>query len=324
MGQIYFRNLHDEFFTRYPSNATDFLAISGYVGPDPLKKLLDLPLKSTVYVGLQREQQDLVLHNHLKRIHSPEVSIFYPSQLTHAKCYLWKRNSELIRGLIGSANFSVNGLNNDFREVLFEVEKRDLYSLNAYFEIIAEAAMPCTEVEIIGSKLGKVGTITPEQTDYCDLELFARGGEVPDASGLNWGFADANVTPNDAYIAIRKSNIQTSPQLFPRHTYSEGDGHRSRSVIEKVELIWDDGVIMPGLFEGSQEVDGVRFPKQIGSIPRKSDMGLYLRNRLGLPPVSPNRHPSERVTREQLVRYGRDNIRISLLQPGMYYCDFSV
>jgi len=35
MGQLYFRNLHEEFFNRYPKDATEFYAVSGYLGPDP-------------------------------------------------------------------------------------------------------------------------------------------------------------------------------------------------------------------------------------------------------------------------------------------------
>ena len=101
-------------------------------------------------------------------------------------------------------------------------------------------------------------------------------------------------------------------------------GHQSRKQNETIELIWDDGVVMEALFEGSQPVDGVFYPKQICSVPNKSLMGEYFRDRLGLPLVSDERRPSGRITRAQLERYGRSHITLSLIQPGIYSADFSV
>ena len=69
MGQLFYRNLHLEFFERFPKNTTDFLAVSGYLGPDPLTKLETLPFNSRVMYGLQRETPNLILHNQLKKIH---------------------------------------------------------------------------------------------------------------------------------------------------------------------------------------------------------------------------------------------------------------
>ena len=323
MGQLFYRNLHLEFFERFPKETTNFLAVSGYLGPDPVTKLETLPFNSKVLYGLQRETPNLILHNQLKKIHGEKVSIYYPNIPSHAKCYLWMCNDRPIRGLIGSANFSTNGLFNDFRETLIEVEKPDLYAVKAYIDVIQESAVACVDASEVRIQAGQ-GTVNVE--DGCEMVLYNPDtGQVQDSSGLNWGFADANVTPNDAYIAIRTKHIKDFPSLFLPVFFKPEDGHRSRSQNSKeaVELIWDDGVIMEALFEGSQPVNGMKYPKQISSIPSKAMLGEYLRFRLGLSPVSDQKRPEERVTRADLERYGRSSINLKLLQPGIYSADFS-
>ena len=46
--------------------------------------------------------------------------------------------------------------------------------------------------------------------------------------------------------------------------------------------IWDDGVVMECLLEGTQDLDGKRAPKQISTYNDKSILGAYLRKRLGV------------------------------------------
>ena len=320
MGQLFYRNLHLEFFERFPKNTTDFLAVSGYLGPDPLTKLETLPFNSRVMYGLQRETPNLILHNQLKKIHGKKVSIYYTNIPSHAKCYLWMCNDRPVRGLVGSANFSTNGLFNDFRETLIEVEKPDLYAVKAYIDVIQESAIACIDASEVRIQATQ-STVAEEEG--CEMVLYnPETGQVQNSSGLNWGFADAKVTPNDAYIPIRTKHIKDFPSLFLPVFFKPEDGHRSRSK-EAVELIWDDGVIMEALFEGSQPVNGMNYPKQISSIPSKAMLGEYLRFRLGLPPVSNEKRNDERVTRADLERYGRSSINLKLLQQGIYSADFA-
>jgi hypothetical protein len=74
---------------------------------------------------------------------------------------------------------------------------------------------------------------------------------------------------------------------------------------------------MEGLLEGSQPVEGVIYPKQISTFPVKSELGEYIRNRIGVPLGQP-------VRRHHLERYGRTDIEVSLLGDGVYKFDFSV
>lgn len=322
MGQLYYRNLHVEFFERFPKDATDFYALSGYLGPDPIRKLLELPLNSCIMYGLQRETPNQLLHEQLKKINGSKVEILYPEIPSHAKCYLWLKSGIPIRGLVGSANFSTNGLNNDFRETLLEIERPDLFAIKAYLDVIKQSARSCEMVDVSDSLVDRQAS--GDLSAGCDLMLYdPKTGQVQEKSGLNWGFANANVTPNDAYIPIRAQNIREFPTMFQPVFWEPEHGHRARASKEAVELIWDDGVVMGVLFEGAMDVDGLRYPKQISSIPAKNILGQYLRSRLGLNPVSVGRSQSERITRETLFRYGRDHITLKAIQPGVYSADFS-
>ncbi len=326
MGQVYYRNLHKEFFERFPKDATHFYALTGYVGPDPISKLADLNFSSSIIYGLQRETPNIILHDQLLKIHSEKVGIYYPEIPSHAKCYIWMANDKPLRGLIGSANFSVNGLNNDFREVLMEVEKSDLYAVKAYIDVIRDSCKACDEIRILQKDNTQPAlTITTKLNEPCELELFdPESGQVQEMSGLNWGFANGNVTPNDAYIPIRTKHIRNFPHLFQPIFFNPSEGHRSRSKSkEAVELIWDDGVIMSVLFEGSQPINGSNYPKQISSIPNKNILGLYLRERLSLAPVSDRRLPREKITRAILESYGRSSISLNLIQEGVYSANFT-
>ncbi len=325
MGQLYYRSLHKEFFEKFPKEATHFFAITGYLGPDPISRLLKLNLKSLVIYGLQRETPNNLLHQQLLKLHCDKVSIYYPEIPSHAKCYLWMVNDKPIRGLVGSANFSTNGLNNDFRETLLEVETPDLYAVKAYIDVIKESSKACNEALVSSPTITNASNLPVGFDQECILELYdPKSGQVQEMSGLNWGFANGNVTPNDAYIPIRTKHITNFPHLFQPVFFNPLDGHRSRTKSkEAVELIWDDGVIMEVLFEGSQPINNLNYPKQISSIPTKSLLGCYLRSRLNLPPVSSSRLPREKVTREILERYGRNSISLKLIQPGIYFADFS-
>lgn len=304
-----FKNLHEHFFVSYPHTATKFLALSGYIGIEPIQQLKDLPFNSEIIFGMFNENKKPQLHSQMINLNDKKTKIFYPDFLCHAKCYLWMEKDKPIRGLIGSANFSSNGLYNDYRETLFQVDKKDLYALKGYIELVRDKSIICTKYGIPLS-----AQVEPTY-EICQLPLYdTRTGRTQNAAALNWGMNSKNhTTPNDAYIPILKRHIIQSPILFPPKLPKIYNQKRQNEVIE---IIWDDGFVMQGLLEGTQTIDGIDYPKQISSTPQKSILGLYIRNRIG---VSSER----KVEREDLVKYGKDYIKISLLEEGVYYFDFS-
>lgn len=134
------------------------------------------------------------------------------------------------------------------------------------------------------------------------LELYSvKYGNVQEKGGLNWGFANAHVNTEDAYIALTKSFLDKHPNFFPSHG----------SIIE---VEWDDGKIMKCLLEGTQGPNN-DLPKQISSYDDKSVLGSYLRFRLGV-------DPDHLITMQDLQCYGRNYIDVEYLGGNRYFFDF--
>ncbi len=315
---LYTKNLEDIIFHRHEFHNTDeLIVLSGYLGPKPVRKLESLPLTSKVIYGMYgSEGIKPSLHNSLKTIQNSvnNLDIFYSQLPIHSKCYVWRKNNEIVHALLGSANFSVNGLTTPFREILAETTFDTFQPLNEYIQHILNHSISCLE-------LGDESIITEiEENAFCNTTLLGKDGEVQNFAGLNWGQNLRNhTTPNDAYIAIRTSQIRNYPNLFQPKQFTPlfDTRGRMRRHNDSIEIIWDDGVTMEGLFEGSQPIDNIIYPKQISSFPQKSELGEYIRNRINVPLGQP-------VRRHHLEKYGRLDIKISLLGDGVYKFDFSV
>lgn len=316
---LYTEGLEELIFHRHQMHDTDeLIVLSGYLGPRPVARLEELPFNSTVIYGMYgSEGIKPTLHNSLTSIKASvaNLNIFYSQLPVHSKCYAWRRRGEIIHALVGSANFSVNGLTTPFREVLAETTFDTFRPLNAYIQHVLNNSISCLEIgteRIIDSIIN---------AEFCSMSLLGGNGEVQNAAGLNWGQNPNNhTTPNDAYIALRTQHIRDYPHLFqpkqmnPQHLDNRGRMQRHN---DSIEIIWDDGVTMEGLLEGSQPVNGMIYPKQISSFPAKAELGEYIRTRISVPLGQP-------VRRHHLERYGRTDIQVSLLGDGVYKFDFSI
>lgn len=322
---LYYKSLYSQIFDRYPKDADELKILTGYVGPTPIADLQSLGLKTTVIFGLFNENRKRTLHDQLVKLHRPDNQILYPEILSHSKCYVWLKNGVPIRALVGSANFSSNGLNNDYREVLFEVDERQASVVNGYIDIIAHSARACTDIDpattFVETKAQAVARALEEnyESGVAKLSLLTNKGEMPPKSGLNWGMSeDSNVRPNDAYIAIRKANIRLHTDVFsPRHELPPGESSRG-NLTEVVELLWDDGTVMQARFEGTQsiaELGDQKYPKQLASFPNKDILGKYLRKRLGVAEGQP-------VTKSDLLHYGSTEVQLRLIEEGVYSAKF--
>jgi hypothetical protein len=303
--------------------------LSGYVGPQPIMRLAELPIHSNVIYGMYgaegiRER----LHNSLQRLNRtiPNMEIYYSTLPAHSKCYIWKKKNRIVTALIGSANFSVSGLSNPYREVLAETTHDSFNALKQYYDIIFNQSLPCSGMKLDFAEYPerrRPAVAEPQEfviNDYTiRASLLMSTGEVSPKAGLNWGLSDAHVTPGDAYIAIKKDYIREAPDIFqPKQSsrFMELNSGRERRQNDAVEFIWDDGTIMEGLLEGNQDIGGITYPKQMCSSPKKNILGIYIRERLGLP-------LDHLITRTDLEAYGRTDITISLQGEGIYGLDFS-
>lgn len=317
-------NLEEIIFHRHQTVLSDELVIlSGYLGPNPVARLENLPLNSTVIYGMYGDRGiQTRLHNALinTQINVPHVNIYYSNVPIHSKCYIWKNQNIIQHALIGSANFSTNGLTTPYREILAETTYDTFQPLDEYIDRVMTNSILCTDIQEVrdGSNIIQTPSIQIS-TQFCKMSLLDRNGNVPEKSGLNWMFSTGHVSFNDAYIAIRKDYIRQYPNLFPPKQQFPNINHNGRLQRHNdiIEIIWDDGMTMDGLLEGSQEERGLIYPKQISSAPKKSLMGEYIRYRLGI-------SSGAFVTKEDLLNYGRTDIDVSLLDEGIYYFDFSI
>lgn len=336
---LFYKDLETIVFTRSQLFVCDELVVlSGYVGPAPVKKLQTLPIKSTVIYGMYGcDGIQKSLHNALVEENKTldKVDILYSTIPVHSKCYIWKNKGEVVHALIGSANFSANGLTTPFKEVLAETTVDTFNPLNDYLKLVLNATIECDKATVKENKkrFGTGEVVTADKTydkDICSMPLYiVENGKptVPLLSGINWGLAKLNgshVNINDAYIRIGADLLEHYPDLFPvkQDCPSVGTavGRRGHRHNDCIEILWDDGTTMTGLLEGSipKSINGKEelYPKQIATTPKKSELGKYLRQRLGIAEGKP-------ISYEDLKKYGRTTIDVSLQGEGIYYFDFS-
>lgn len=335
---LYYDNLYDIVFHRHELIRCDeLIVISGYVGPAPVHRTEEIPLKTTVVYGMYASDGiHRSLYNALVNEENslPNLRVLCSTIPVHTKAYLWLNKGDVVHSLIGSANFSINGLTTPYKETLAETTADTFRPLETYRDYVFSKCIPCSQatVRLTPRQVAAqpvVGTYNP---DICDLPLYLMDGGIktmPAQSGVNWGMAKvlsgSHVNINDAYVPIPAESVDRYPLLFPakqsapvkmESVYREGHRHN-----DTVEVIWDDGTEMAMLLEGTRgrrdnNGNKIWYPKQIATSPSKAELGRYLRRRLGVPEGKP-------ITYADLEAYGRDSISISLQGEGIYYFDFS-
>lgn len=337
---LFYQNLENIVFTRNQLFQCDELVIlSGYVGPTPIRKLETLPIKSTVIYGMYGcDGIQRSLHNTLVAENSSlsKVDILYSTIPVHSKCYIWKNKGSVVHALIGSANFSTNGLTTPFKEVLAETTYDTFDPLKQYLDMVLDRAINC-EVAVVKNNKSKFQKQNQAQNtkdfdkDICTMPLYVMDNGVPiipSQSGVNWGIAKlsgSHVNINDAYIKISAEMLEHYPEMFPKKqecpSEKEAIGRKGHRHNDHIEILWDDGTTMIGLLEGSipKKIDGIKelYPKQISTTPKKAELGKYIRKRIGVEEGVP-------ITMADFEAYGRSSIDVSLQGEGIYYFDFSV
>ena len=336
---LYFDNLYEIIFQRHRLMTCDeFVVISGYVGPAPVRRVREIPLKTTVVYGMYASDG---IHESLKSALVKEedeirnLRVMCSTMPVHSKIYLWLNEGKVVHSLIGSANFSLNGLTAPYRETLAETTSDSFKPLESYMKTVLGRSVPCRDVSAGGrsseERKRKTAVSSEEDSGTCELPLYLiRNGirMIPKASGINWGMSKltgTHVNIEDAYVPIPAKTADEHPRMFPVKQSAPSNAsavaranHRHNDAIE---VIWDDGTQMQALLEGSRRrvsKDGSEtwYPKQISSSPKKAVLGNYLRRRIGVP-------KGTAVAYEDLERYGRDSVSVSLQGEGIYYFDFS-
>jgi hypothetical protein len=317
---VFTSNIENEILSR-PVPGASLAIVSGYISPYAVKQLEKRLITANVVYGLfKNDGVPKAQHDeYLRLIASSKgaVQVRYSAACEiHSKLYVWHTKGTVHRAMVGSANFTYSGLCTPGRELLVDVDSAELVSAYKIVESAIAASKHCADKSLASGiyvpkiEFGQLKTVRAgiaATVKYGAIDL-APNNKVQQRSGLNWGFASANVSMDDAYLPISVGLIRSTQGLIqPRAP----QGNRP------VELVWDDGTVMTGQFEGSQPINGASYPKQLASHPIKSVMGKYIRKRLKIP-------SGTQIGLNHLLAYGRTQIGVGVLHDGVYFLDFSV
>lgn len=293
--------------------------VSGYATPNMVSwfmKNIDLPANQEIDISLivgmpPYDGISVSVHDGFKEltqealpkgVHSFSCSYIFQNAPVHTKLYVWCKDGVPVKAFQGSANFTQSAFGANRRELMDECNAEEALQ---YYHSLEADSIYCNHAEveeyiilhpthpILDKENHPNSAFEDSGLDYVTLSLLARGGETGTKSGLNWGQRKGR-NPNQAYIGLPRNIAKTG--FFPlgkKHfTVVTDDGHQ---LIMRVE----------------QEND-----KAITTPLSNALLGEYFRNRLGL-------GNGDYVWRNDLVEYGRTDVRIYKFDDEQYYMDFS-
>lgn len=316
---VFTSEISNEIFENYPKSSDELIVISGWVSPSEIENVLSNNLETKILYGMT--SRGIPEPVHFKFIDlsktNDKLSVYYalPQNEVHAKCYIWKQHRKIIKCLVGSANFTHSGLNSPQKEILVNINSDKYGKIEQYINSVLESGRRenCTE-KSLNTKIIKLAEKTPISAgntqelvsmDTIRMTFLDSSGNLPPESGLNWGQGSGHVKPNDSYIRITKAALKTG--FFKPKT--------SKQIA--IDAMWDDRTAMGLYEEGNQEFESELYPKQLASAKSKEILGKYLRKRLGVKSGDP-------ITLNDLNKYGRTNVDITIVADKSYYLDFSV
>ena len=289
------------------------LALSGFASGSFVQQvLMENPnLKLEIIIGLAKNSgislADHLTYNRLMN-ELPDrfkCSYYIGPDGIHAKMYCWFIDNNLYKGIIGSPNFSWQGMIG-YKEAAAEVNPNLILSdINSIKNDSISAISPDVKENLYiftptrhSSAIVSMSHGSPETVDKGEeitLSLLTSDGEIHERSGLNWGQRPGR-EPNQAYIPIQATLHHDHPGFFPDHgnrfTLTTDDGHSIVCVIAQAN---DKAIECPD---------------------NNSTLGEYFRNRIGVPLGS-------FINKTDLEKYGRTSVSISKLDAETYFMDFS-
>lgn len=337
----------------------EIVVISGYSSPDVINTIAKLGKPTTFYYGMYGAEgitdRQLTSFRSLQTDYANlDIQLVYKHRV-HTKTYLLFSNGQIVHALVGSANFSSNGLLGvKNSEMLVELNAEELapgsqylVQLDAYRKDIAAISISCTDPKVITR-----AKVSPKRSMFRKggVEVFPLTGNplvaimpfysiekgkkvINKRSGINWGLQRGHTKKTsvykEAYIPVTATLIDNYPLIFPPfpdiRTTTEGKSSRKS---DPVTVLWDDGVVMKMIFSGGgveRPTEGNRkpgdpfreYPKQFTSADGGGEeLGKYLRNRMGIAPKS-------MIKLSDFKKYGRDYVILTYIAPGYYEADFS-
>lgn len=328
--------------------------ISGFFSVDIIENIAKTGKPTTFYYGMYlKNGLSLAYYNAFKRLKSlyPNLTILIPvAYHVHTKCYIFKTNGIITQAFVGSANCSSSALNTTPNsELLMPVATlSDKNFLQQYTLEIFKNSVPFNDPSIFPVNKSKKLPVVAKRSKTTPKSWHAYSGNpfsaiiplyymkknkpiVHEKDGLNWGNGPhSSKSPNmEAIIPIRKLQIENHPLLIPFNgTVGSGSGGKIQRMQNPIDVIWDDSTTMKMIFQQSgveippkgkrtSNTTYRQYPKALTANSGGEELGIYFRSRLGLP-------PNAVVTYEDLRKYGRDYVTLTLTAAGNYELDFSV
>lgn len=287
---------------------TELFIVSGYASAtflnSHLKSLLEInkDLKINLIIGMPGNRIDHLGYLSIDKNFPDRFSGYYldHSQCTpcHSKLYAWL-NKESCIGFSGSANYSQNGF--DQSKQVNQMIIDDGKKIIKFFNQLKDQSSPMTEYSFdpIGDYNFEVtpGDINAGGFHFIDtktvqISFLDRNGSLPQRSGLNWGQRPSR-EPNQAYLPIRGDARDAG--FLPEHG-------RTFTLITDDSKSFDCVVAQQGR-------------KAIETTNNNSLLGCYIRERLEI-------ETGALVTKEHLIKYGRTDYILKVLDDETIYFDF--
>lgn len=306
-------------FDPLKSEVDELCILSAYATPNMLSWYMKniynkttVPIKINLIVGMVPfDDLSVSVHEGFKSLVATEL----PDEIASMKCsyvtqqpaehvnlFIWCKGGQPVSAFMGSANFVQSSFVGRHRNELMNTCNPE--EAMRYYESIISRTVYCNHAEIEEYiRLRPTHPVLDEECnlvngaddlDSVTLSLVTESGETGKHSGLNWGQRSGR-EPNQAYIPLPSTIAKSG--FFPlekRHFTAITDDHHQLTL--RVEQQNNKAITTPV---------------------RNSDLGEYFRYRLGL-------RNGAYVTREDLDRYGRTDVKFIKLDEETFYMDFSV
>lgn len=249
-------------------------------------------------------------------------SYLYKRPPVHSKVYVWLKDGRPVECFAGSANYSQTAFGKLQREVL---TRCDPVAGLDYFNSLNSETVFCNNLDAESlitvysdaqyyQRFAKAPdyekddrVIATDDDNEADdilrsvkVSFLDKNGNLPEgASGLNWAFRPEKPRNN-----LNEAYIQLPPAVYKSNFFPLRGTHFT--------VLTDDGKsLMCTRAEKDEKGHAIETPKNNG------ELGEYFRHRLGLPYGS-------KVTKQDLLKYGRTDIEFRKIDNETYELDFSV
>ena len=298
-------NLYNEILVNPISknNVNQLYIVSGYASATFLRRhineIQNLGIDDfmiNLIVGMPSKKSD---HNAFLQIHQEfENNVrchYYNGNVpVHSKVYTWLNNETPITGFSGSANYSQYGF----------FSNKQINQMNAFYDSLLNNSTFIPDADVEENVLERIpvikGSISPGQISWIEANKSVRisflqaNGTLPARSGLNWGQREGR-EKNQAYLSIKKDSRKDG--FLPELAYTF-------SMITDDDEVFDCVVAQQGR-------------KGIHTTNDNSELGKYIRNRLGVP-------EGTFLTVDHLEAYGRTDFTLVKIDDETFLFDFSV